>query len=114
MVAGLESRVYHEAAAGHLELITPAPEFQQMLMEAIYGAEGVKAGHTQGHCAELLRAAIAHLQGKGASVQILGCTELPLIFAQTDQFEVGSAQTVSLVDPTDVLAKRCVRLARPA
>lgn len=108
----VESRVYHDAAAGHLELVTPAPEIQQMVMDAIYGAEGVKAGHTQGHCAELLRAAIAHLHDRGARVQILGCTELPLIFSQSDHFEIGSTQAVSLVDPTDVLARRCVRLAQ--
>lgn len=108
----VESRVYHEAAVGQLELVTPAPEFQQMVMEAIYGVDGVKAGHTQGRCAGLLRTAIAHLQSRGASVQVLGCTELPLIFAQTDGFDTGMGATVALVDPTDVLAKRCVQLAQ--
>lgn len=107
----VESRVYHDAAAGQLELVAPDPEFQEMIMESIYGADGVKAGHTQGRCADLLRAAIAHLANRKVKVQILGCTELPLIFAQTDAFPVGDA-TVGLVDPTDVLAKRCVRLAK--
>nr|WP_315594475.1 amino acid racemase [uncultured Cupriavidus sp.] len=106
----VESRVYHDAAEGQLELITPSPDFQDMVMDAIYGPAGVKAGYTQGHCAESLRAAIEHLQSKGAQVQILGCTELPLIFSQADSFPVGSA-SVALVDPTDVLAKRCVQLA---
>ena len=109
----VESRVYHDAAAGQLELITPPPDFQAMVMEAIYGPTGVKAGYTQGHCAASLRAAIEHLQNKGAQVQILGCTELPLVFSQTDSFPVGSA-SVALVDPTDVLAKRCVQLASSA
>ena len=109
----VESRVYHDAAAGQLELITPSPDFQAMVMEAIYGPTGVKAGYTQGHCAASLRAAIEHLQNKGAQVQILGCTELPLVFSQTDSFPVGSA-SVALVDPTDVLAKRCVQLASSA
>ncbi len=80
----VESRVYHEAAAGLLDLITPTSEFQTKVMDAIYGLKGVKAGHTHGVCAEQLREAIAHLQSREAKVQILGCTELPLIFAQTD------------------------------
>ena len=109
----VESRVYHDAAAGQLELIAPEPAFQAQVMDAIYGAEGVKAGHTEGRCAEQLRAAIAHLERRGAQVQILGCTELPLIFAQTDAFPVNGV-TVALVDPTDVLARRCVALARPS
>ncbi|WP_454742009.1 aspartate/glutamate racemase family protein [Cupriavidus necator] len=108
----IESGVYHDAAAGQLELLTPGPEFQQMVMEAIYGPLGVKAGHTAGRCASLLREAIKHLAGQGAHIQILGCTELPLIIAQTDQFEVEPGISVSLVDPTDVLAKRCVRLGQ--
>lgn len=108
----VESRVYHDAAAGQLEIITPDPEHQQRVMDAIYGSEGVKAGYTHGHCADQLRAAIAHLQNRDAKVQILGCTELPLIFAQTEDFHIGE-DTVALVDPTDVLAQRCVRLAQP-
>lgn len=109
----LESRVYHEAAAGQLELIVPDPEFQAMVMESIYGAQGAKAGHTQGPCADLLRAAIAHLMARDARIHILGCTELPLIFAQTETFQAGGG-TVALVDPTDVLAKRCVQWAQAA
>lgn len=107
----MESRVYHEAAVGQLELITPDPEFQAMVMEAIYGADGVKAGRTQGRCADLLRTAISHLESRNAKIQILGCTELPLIFAHTESFQVGEG-AVALVDPTDVLAKRCVQLAQ--
>lgn len=109
----VESRVYHDAAAGQLEMIAPDPAFQQLVMDAIYGPDGVKAGYTQGHCADQLRAAISHLQSRDAKVQILGCTELPLIFAQTDNFQIGE-ESVALVDPTDVLAKRCVQLAQPS
>lgn len=108
----VESHVYHEVASDQLELVVPDAAFQQMVMDAIYGPQGVKAGYTEGQCQELLRAAITHLSTQGAAVQILGCTELPLIFAQTDHFEVDADSHVSLIDPTDVLAKRCVRLAQ--
>lgn len=108
----VQSRVYHDVADGRLELVTPDAEHQQMVMDAIYGPEGVKAGFTQGRCRELLHAAVEHLAGLGAGVQILGCTELPIIVPQkTEYYPVGETM-VSLVDPTDILAKRCVRLAR--
>ncbi|MNE95882.1 hypothetical protein D3C80_1940280 [compost metagenome] len=41
---------------------------------------------------------------------ILGCTELPLILPQADDFAIGGV-AVALVDPTTVLAQRCVALA---
>jgi aspartate racemase len=106
----VESRVYHKAAADQLELVTPEPGFQNMVMEAIYGEDGVKAGYTRGRCRDLLLSAIEHLSSLDAKVQILGCTELPLIFSQTENFSVGNTQVV-LIDPTDILAKRCVCLA---
>ena len=106
----VQSRVYHAAAAGQLELVTPSAEFQQGVMEAIYGADGVKAGYTTGPCAVRLRAAIADLTRQDVKVHILGCTELPLIFPQYDHFAVNES-FVALVDPTEILAKRCVQHA---
>jgi len=107
----LQSHVYHRAAArAGLSLLVPDAAAQALVMRAIYGEQGVKAGHTQGQCKDDLLAAAAHLVEKGASVLILGCTELPLILPQADDFQVGSAR-VALVDPTNVLAQRCVQLA---
>jgi aspartate racemase len=57
----------------------------------------------------LLRA-IAHLARRGASVMILGCTELPLILEQSPDYPVDGG-TVALLDPTDILARRCVEMA---
>ncbi len=108
----VESLVYHEVASDQLELLVPDATHQQMVMNAIYGPHGVKAGYTKGQCEELLRAAIRYLFLQGATVQILGCTELPLIFEQNEYFEVDARCHVSLVDPTDVLARRCVQLAQ--
>ena len=82
----------------------PDPPFQRKVMNAIYGEQGVKAGHTDGACREELQQALSHLAAKGADVVILGCTELPLIMP-------ASRAGITLVDPTDVLARRCVELA---
>ena len=44
------------------------------------------------------------------NVLILGCTELPLIFHEQDDFEVAGKK-VAIVDPTATLARKCVQIA---
>lgn len=108
----LQSGVYHAAAERvGLSLLVPDDAAQARVMRAIYGEEGVKAGFTEGQCRDDLLAGAGQLVGQGARVLILGCTELPLILAQADGFPIDGVQ-VALVDPTDVLARRCVALAR--
>ena len=61
----IASGVYAEAAArAGVEIIVPDAEHQTLVMEAIYGAAGVKAGFTEGRCREDVRRAIAHLAGE--------------------------------------------------
>lgn len=109
----LESRVYHGfiEAAG-LEAMAPDEAHQALVMEAIYGERGVKAGFADEACRAGLVEALAHLAGHGAEVVLLGCTELPLLLAQNEAFAVAGRQ-VALLDPTDILARRCVELALP-
>ena len=47
---------------------------------------------------------------RGAEVAILGCTELPLLLAQNDDFRVAG-KSVVLLDPTEILARKCVALS---
>ena len=107
----VRSRVYHDIVeqAG-LSLLVPDDEFQSKVMNAIYGEKGVKAGFTEGECRDDLLAALAHLVERGAEVAILGCTELPLLLAQNDDFPLGEKRVV-LLDPTEILARKCVALA---
>ncbi|RMQ50869.1 Aspartate racemase [Pseudomonas cichorii] len=107
----VQSQVYHEAArrAG-LQLITPGFDYQNMVMEAIYGERGIKAGFTEGLCREQLLLTAEHLCELGADVLILGCTELPLVLAHSEVFRINRHH-VSLVDPTAILAMKCVGLA---
>ncbi|WP_063912431.1 aspartate/glutamate racemase family protein [Pseudomonas sp. p21] len=105
------SQVYHQAASrAGLEIVVPAPDYQKLVMEAIYGERGIKAGFTEGLCRDQLLIAAEHLSEVGATVLILGCTELPLVLSHCDAYELGS-RTVALVDPTLILARRCVALA---
>ncbi|POA35841.1 aspartate racemase [Pseudomonas sp. GW460-R15] len=107
----IQSRVYHDAArlAG-LQLITPGFDYQGLVMDAIYGGRGIKAGFVDGHCKDQLLLAAEHLCELGADVLILGCTELPLVLSHCDDFKIRE-HTVALVDPTTILAIKCVQWA---
>ncbi|MBX8607223.1 aspartate/glutamate racemase family protein [Pseudomonas cichorii] len=107
----VQSQVYHEAArrAG-LQIITPGIDYQHMVMDSIYGERGIKAGFTEGLCKEQLLLAAEHLCELGAGVLILGCTELPLVLAHSEAFQI-SEHSVALVDPTTILALKCIELA---
>ena len=110
----IASRVYHEAvASAGFELIVPDAENQDRVMNAIYGPKGVKAGFTEGRCVDDLLRALTSLVKRGADVIILGCTELPLLLAQNKAFPVAG-RTVAVLDPTDILARKCVSLGRQA
>ena len=110
----IASRVYHEVIAeAGFELLVPDAENQDRVMNAIYGPRGVKAGFTAGECVDDLLRALASLARRGADVIILGCTELPLLLAQSDAFPVAG-RTVAVLDPTSVLAAKCVSLGRQA
>ena len=80
-------------------------------MNAIYGEGGVKAGHVNGQCRDDLLDAMAHLVRRGSQVLILGCTELPLLVKQNEHFPLAETE-VAVVDPTEILARRCVGLAQ--
>ena len=108
------SRVYAEAAEhARVSMIVPDEVHQLLVMQAIYGATGVKAGFTTGQCRDDLLKGILHLAGRGAGVVVLGCTELPLLFPQTTEFDAGGSM-IALLDPTMLLAAACVRHAQAA
>jgi aspartate racemase len=102
------SGVYRRAlAAQGLAEIVPGAALQARVMNAIYGSEGVKAGFTSGRCVEDLRAAAGELLARGAQVIVLGCTELPILLPEKTLRGAGGAHA-ALVDPTEILARRCV------
>ena len=107
----IRSRVYHEIVdkAG-LNLLVPDEKHQAKVMSSIYGEKGVKAGFTEGVCKNELLEALAHLAQGGVQIAILGCTELPLLLAQNDDFKLADGQSIVLLDPTEILARKCVTL----
>ncbi|MFL9866004.1 amino acid racemase [Paraburkholderia fungorum] len=107
----LASRVYEKAleARGFVQ-IAPAEAAQARLMNAIYGPGGAKAGYLSGECYDDVVAAVDDLAAQGVQVVVLGCTELPLLLRGSTLARPGGP-AMRLVDPTDVLAKRCVAYA---
>jgi aspartate racemase len=104
----IASGVYRRELEEHgLEEVVPQPAIQGRVMNAIYGERGVKAGFTSGQCLDDIGAAIEDLASQGVEVVILGCTELPLLFAGHEVTTAGGRR-VTLVDPTEILAVRCV------
>jgi aspartate racemase len=103
----LSTGIYHRALQKQgLRPTVPQPASQAHLMDAIYGPRGIKAGFTSGRCVEDIHWVIEELVQQGVEVIILGCTELPLVFADTE-IRVRD-RLISLVDPTEILARRCV------
>ncbi len=96
--------VYADAFAREapdVELLTPDEEGQRALMGLIY--DGVKKGRTD-YPTQAVRACLEKLTARGAESFILGCTELPIAFSQTD-FGVPTA------DPTVLVARAAIRAA---
>ncbi|WP_066219665.1 amino acid racemase [Formosa haliotis] len=110
----IQSKVYFQVLTHYgLQVVIPDETHQNYVMDSIYGKFGVKAGYTQGHCKTQILKGVTYLIKKEAQVIILGCTELPLMFPQPQE-EKHSHTKVELIDPTLILAKHIVSLAKSA
>jgi aspartate racemase len=100
----VQSRLYHRSleAAG-LEVLIPDGMHQRILMEAIYGPGGIKAGQRMGPAVRVQRVA-GYLIEQGCELLIAGCTEIPLVLSDGDC-------PVPVLDATRVLAEAAVRTA---
>jgi len=106
----LASGVYERTLEVHGKtLVLPSAAAQSRLMDAIYGASGVKAGFLSGACQDDLRAALEDLSSRGVDVVILGCPELAVL-PQPSVANRGG-RVASLIDPASVLAQHCVAFA---
>ncbi len=100
----VQSRLYHRCLEDTgLTVSVPDGVHQRILMEAIYGADGIKAGQRMAPAVRVQRVA-AHLIEAGCELLIAGCTEIPLVLTDGDC-------VVPVVDATWVLARAAVRTA---
>lgn len=99
-VGTIQSGLYdRELKAVGITPVYPDEEAQRIIMSVIY--DYVKAGKMYPY-QEKIRAMQEGLIQQGAQRLILGCTELPVAFAQWDPL-------IATTDPTDVLARAAVR-----
>lgn len=78
---------------------------EELVMEAVYGNEGIKAGNLGNYPRDLLITASQNLVDKGAEAIIAGCTEIPLVLKQSDL-------NLPLIDPLTLMAEYMVEFAR--
>jgi aspartate racemase len=102
----VRSRIYHKAFEEiDWKVVVPDKTGQEVVMDAIYGEEGVKAGYFEEPKKKVIKVA-RFLIDKGVKVILAGCTEIPLVLKSEDL-------SVPVLDPTHILAKAAVREAYP-
>jgi aspartate racemase len=98
----LKSRLFHDIfAKQRIEVIAPDDKEQEMVMEAIFGEKGIKAGFILGSPREIVLKTARLLIEKGAEAIVAGCTEVPLVLKEEDI-------PVPLIDPLQILADVCI------
>jgi aspartate racemase len=96
--SGLFEKTFTRAG---IEILVPKEEDQDRVMEAIFGAKGIKAGFTSGRPRRLLLEAGRRLIRSGAQAVIAGCTEVPLALREGDF-------SVPLIEPLRIAAVACI------
>ncbi|MBM3312269.1 MAG: aspartate/glutamate racemase family protein, partial [Candidatus Aminicenantes bacterium] len=76
----VRSGLFHQAFKRHkVEILSPDEADQKLVMEAIFGSRGVKAGTTGGAPRRTILSIARKLVRRGAQAVIAGCTEVPLV-----------------------------------
>ena len=88
-------------------LVSTLGEQAGLVMEAVYGAHGIKGGLTTGIVVQLAHEAARRLVDRGAEGIILGCTELPLVMKGV--FLRHGRRAIMLIDPAQAVAGRLKR-----
>lgn len=92
-------KLYREYLAAHaMGLVSLPPERQEQFMITLYR---IKSGDLGSDVRREMREHAEVLRGLGAEVLIAGCTEAPLVLDPGDT-------KLELIDPGDLLARRCV------
>jgi aspartate racemase len=101
----LKTRVVHAVfePAG-LKILTPSDKDQELVMTAVFGKEGIKAGSIEGRPRDIIRAAAGRLVEAGAEAVMAGCTEIPLVLRDGDL-------SVPFIEPMRAGARACIREA---
>lgn len=99
------AHLYEDNLPGFEVLWPPQEEQETLVMEAIYGRNGIKAGNRGEYPRALLAQAARSLRESGAELIVAGCTEVPLALSRADV-------DIPYIDPMTVLAEALVAAAR--
>lgn len=102
----IETQLYQKALQ-KFQLTSVVPSIQEqheLVMRAIYGHDGIKAGVLEGNAVSLLKKAANRLIDQGGTVIIGGCTEIPLILNKENL-------SVPFVNPTEIIAQKAIKFA---
>lgn len=101
-----QSRLFDKAFTEYEILHTDDEVQEKMVMEAIYGKGGIKAGITEGEPSHLMEDAGRTLIAQGAQILIMGCTEIPLALKE-------DALEVPILNPMKITAQYIVKRMKP-
>ena len=77
----ISGNIFQKCLQEHgIEFVIPDSRNQRVVIEAVYGKKGIKAGFKK-HPRNLLWSAIEHLDARGAEVVLGGCTEIPIVIS---------------------------------
>jgi len=99
------ARLFETAMPDRAILWPNEEEHSSLVMEAIYGSHGIKAGNFGEEPRRLLVRAAQPLIAQGAEAIVAGCTEVPLVLSQQD-FDVP------FIDPMHFLARALIAAAK--
>jgi aspartate racemase len=116
--ATVRSGLYTRRRPGAVNWVLPDPDEQAKWITP--GIAAIKAGQRD-RGRVLLQRALQALQQRGAGVVLLGCTEIPLVIAESRPMDATTGPVVmdatpspAVVDATAALARRAVAWARQA
>lgn len=99
----IQTGIYENLLSGRgIRIIKPDAPGQRRVMSAIY--DGVKAGNLGAIDVAALRCTLDAMIAQEAECFVLGCTELPIVFAQCEL-------PYPVADPTQILAEAAVSFA---
>ncbi|MCP5102102.1 MAG: aspartate/glutamate racemase family protein [bacterium] len=94
---GLFQNIFYEK---ELEVIEPGEEEQEIVMAAIYGEKGIKAGFKE-EPRHLLMNVIRQLKEQKAEAIIAGCTEISLVLNPLEDL-------LPVIDPLQIIAQAAI------
>ncbi|SET27178.1 aspartate racemase [Natronincola peptidivorans] len=97
--------LFQKALKNKIVIIPEKKEQENLVMDTIYGINGIKAGNTSVEVVEKFIKVVEKLQEEGVEGIIAGCTEVGLVLSSKDI-------DIPLIDPLTVLAKTAVVLAK--